>query len=99
MSINDSDIKKVARLARLSVDENGIDELATGLNKILSLVEQINHADTQGVKPMAHPFTGMTQPLREDKVTENIDRAALQQGAPSVEEGLFLVPKVLDDNA
>lgn len=98
MAISDTDIKQVARLARLKIDEQSVSQVASDLDKILVLFEQINQAETDGINPMAHPLTEMTQRLREDEVTENIDRAVFQTQAPSTEEGLYLVPKVIDDN-
>lgn len=99
MSISDADIKKVAHLARLSLSEEQIPEYAANISKILALVEQINEADTNGVKPMSHPMKGLTQRLRADEVTEDIDVQNFQAQAPATEDGLYLVPKVIEDKS
>jgi aspartyl-tRNA(Asn)/glutamyl-tRNA(Gln) amidotransferase subunit C len=98
MSFSDSDIKKVAHLAKLSIPENEMGDYADNISKILQLVDHINDVNTKGVKPMSHPMENLTQRLREDKVSEDIDRDTFQKGAPSTESGLYLVPKVIDDN-
>lgn len=99
MSLSDADIKKVAHLARLSLSETQIPEYAANISKILALVEQINEANTDGVKPMSHPMKGLTQRLRSDEVTEDIDRENFQAHAPATEDGLYLVPKVIEDKS
>ncbi len=96
MSFSDSDIKKVATLARLSINDSEISNYATNISKILGLVEQINDADTTNIKPMAHPMTELTQRVREDEVTEVVDRELFQKGAPAVDAGLYLVPQVIE---
>ena len=94
-TLEKSDVEKIAYLARLGIDEQDIPEYATNLTNILDMVEQLNSADTDDVQPMAHPMDGV-QRLREDMVTENDDRENLQQHAPEVESGLFLVPRVVE---
>ena len=72
-----------------------VDHYASQLSRILDLVSQLSQVDTTGVTPMAHPL-GMVQRLRPDAVTEPDRRDLYQAHAPSVEDGLFLVPKVIE---
>lgn len=95
MALTPDDVKSIAHLARLGVDDNKLDSYATEISNILGLVEQMNAVDTEGVEPMAHP-THAVQRLREDVVSESNQREQLQRGAPAVDRGLFLVPKVIE---
>lgn len=95
MSLERSDVEKIAHLARLAVSESELDAVASDLSNILDLVEQMNSANTQGVTPMAHPLH-MSQRLREDQVTESDRRDYYQSIAPATEEGLYLVPRVIE---
>lgn len=95
MSLDRSDVEKIAHLARMALDETQIEAYAKDLSNILTLVEQLESADTDQVEPMAHPLH-MAQRLREDRVTEEDRREANQAIAPSVEAGLYLVPKVIE---
>jgi len=95
MSLDRSDVEKIAHLARLSLEEAQIDAYALELSNILGLVEQLEGAETDNVEPMAHPLH-MAQRLRADEVTE-VDRRDVHQAiAPSVESGLYLVPRVIE---
>ncbi|AFJ02334.1 Aspartyl-tRNA(Asn) amidotransferase subunit C / Glutamyl-tRNA(Gln) amidotransferase subunit C [Methylophaga frappieri] len=95
MSLEKSDIEKIAHLARLAIDEERIPDYARDLNNILNLVEQLSAANTEGVVPMAHPLDAY-QRLREDTVTEVDQRDVFQAIAPKTEEGVYLVPKVIE---
>ena len=95
MEIHDEDIERVAFLARLRVNESEKPQYRRELSKILGFVEQINAVDTSNVEPMAHPLD-MVQRLRPDEVSESDRRAELQKSAPAVENGLYLVPKVIE---
>ena len=95
MAVDRSDIEKLADLARIEVTENTVDEVASSISDILTLVDQLQAVDTTGVAPMAHPLDAV-QRLRADQVTEENQRDALQANAPATEDGLFLVPKVID---
>jgi aspartyl-tRNA(Asn)/glutamyl-tRNA(Gln) amidotransferase subunit C len=89
------EIRRLGDLARL---ELGADELAAmqhELSGILALVDQMRAVDTQGVEPMSHPQAA-AQRLREDAVTEEDQRESFQSIAPQVEDGLYLVPKVIE---
>lgn len=90
-----SDIAKLAELARLEISDSHADEVATSITDVLALVDQLQAADTDGVIPMAHPLDA-TQRLRTDVVSEPNQREAFQKLAPAAEDGLFLVPKVIE---
>lgn len=95
MSLQKSDVEKIAHLARLAIDEADVPVYAENLSNILQLVEQMNSVNTENVTPMAHPLDE-NQRLRPDVVTESDQRELFQQNAPQVENGLFLVPKVIE---
>jgi aspartyl-tRNA(Asn)/glutamyl-tRNA(Gln) amidotransferase subunit C len=95
MSFVQSDVEKIAHLARLAVTDEEAQELTGDLSRILDLVAQMEQVDTSSVEPMAHPLN-MNQRLREDRVTEENNRELYQSVAPSTENGLYLVPKVIE---
>ncbi|MEE9358370.1 Asp-tRNA(Asn)/Glu-tRNA(Gln) amidotransferase subunit GatC [Candidatus Vondammii sp. HM_W22] len=95
MFLEKSDVENIAHLARLAVSEGELDSVASDLSNILDLVEQMNAVDTANVEPMSHPLY-MLQRLREDVVTETDQRDLFQSIAPETENGLYLVPKVLE---
>jgi len=95
MAVDRNDIEKIARLARISVDDASIDELTQRLGNILNLVDQLQSVDTQGIAPMANPHDAI-QRLRADEVTEQNMREAYLAIAPQTEAGLYLVPKVIE---
>ena len=95
MSLDAEEVRKIAHLARLAIDDDDIPDYARDLSGILDLVEQMNAADTRGVTPMAHPLDA-AQRLRPDVVTEDNRREHLQRHAPAVENGLYLVPRVIE---
>ena len=95
MSLGPDDVKNIAHLARLDIDENAIEDYASNLSSILDLVEQMNSVDTTDVLPMAHP-QDVAQRLRDDVVTEQNQREQFQKIAPHTEDGLYLVPKVIE---
>ena len=95
MSLTPEDVKKIAHLARLGIEEQAIAHYAQDLSNILDLVAQMNALDTDNVLPMAHPLD-QTQRLRADVVTETNQREAFKAIAPQTEAGLYLVPKVVD---
>jgi aspartyl-tRNA(Asn)/glutamyl-tRNA(Gln) amidotransferase subunit C len=95
MSLERSDVEKIAHLARLSVSDDELESVASDLSNILNLVEQMDQADTEGVEPMAHPLH-MVQRLREDAVTEQDQRELFQSISPLTEDGLYLVPRVIE---
>lgn len=95
MSLNRTDVEKIAHLARLAVSDAEADGYTKDLSGILELVEQMNSVDTDGVTPMAHPLH-MAQRLRPDEVREADQRELFQSIAPATEAGLYLVPKVIE---
>ena len=95
MSLTTNDVNKIAYLARLAISDQDIPRYAKNLSDILTFVEQMNSVNTTRVIPMAHPQE-MCQRLREDKVTERDQRDHYQSIAPQTEQGLYLVPKVIE---
>ncbi|AKV95151.1 MULTISPECIES: Asp-tRNA(Asn)/Glu-tRNA(Gln) amidotransferase subunit GatC [Marinobacter] len=95
MTISREDIEKVAVLARIRVDDEQVSALEKDLGNILDLVDQLGAADTDSVEPMAHPLNAV-QRLRADEVTETNQREAFQAIAPATENGLYLVPRVIE---
>ncbi len=95
MSLRKEDVEKIAHLARLKIVDNEIDGYARQLSNILDFVEQMNEVDTDGVEPMAHPQE-LAARLRPDQVTETDQREAFQNIAPTVENGFYLVPRVIE---
>ena len=95
MSLDACDIEKIAHLARLEIAPESIARYAADLSNILDLVAQMDAVDTTGVEPMAHPLH-MSQRLRPDRVSEQDQRELFQAVALLTEDGLYLVPKVID---
>ena len=95
MSLNDQTVNRIAHLARIAIKPEETARLTKEFNHVLALVDQLRAIDTQSVEPMAHPLD-MSQPLRQDKVTEPDVRASAQKIAPKTEAGLYLVPKVIE---
>ncbi|KMQ75677.1 Asp-tRNA(Asn)/Glu-tRNA(Gln) amidotransferase subunit GatC [Marinobacter subterrani] len=95
MTISRKDIEKVAVLARIRVDDEQVSALEKDLGNILDLVDQLGAADTDSVEPMAHPLNAV-QRLRADEMTETNQREAFQAIAPATENGLYLVPRVIE---
>lgn len=95
MTISRAEIEKVAYLARLRVTPEEIDALQTDLGNILALVGQLQSVDTSNVAPMAHPLDAC-QRLRADEITETDQREAFQKIAPATQDGLYLVPRVIE---
>ena len=89
------EVRRIAELARIEVPDAGVAALQQDLNGILGLVEQMRAVDTAGVEPMAHAVD-VTQRLRPDRVTETDEHVSFQSIAPQVEDGLYLVPKVIE---
>lgn len=94
--ITENDVKKVARLARLTLNENDIHRHTESLVNILAMVAHINDRNTDGITPMSSPFADTQLFLRDDEVTEPNKREAAMAIAPATESGLYLVPKVID---
>ncbi len=95
MSLDAEEVEKIAHLARIAVTADEVDALKSELSGILDLVERMSGLDTSDILPMAHPLD-MPQRLRPDVVTEENHREAYQAVAPAVENGLYLVPRVIE---
>ncbi len=95
MAFDRSEVEKVAQLARLHISDADADEVASRITDILALIDQMQSVDTESVEPLAHPLD-MTQRMRADQVTEENQREQLQTLAPQSEQGLYLVPKVIE---
>ena len=95
MSIALSDVETIAHLARLHLSDAEKQEAAKSMTNILNLIDQMQSVNTDNVEPLAHAFDAV-QRLRPDIVTEDNQRDALQKIAPETEQGLFLVPKVIE---
>lgn len=94
MSIEKQTIENLASLARIAIDDKQIDEVSQRLQSVLKLVDQLQAADTSSLA--GNEQSQQIQRLRDDEVTETDQRNELQAIAPETEEGLFLVPKVID---
>jgi aspartyl-tRNA(Asn)/glutamyl-tRNA(Gln) amidotransferase subunit C len=95
MSLTKEQVQHIAVLARLEIGQQEFDDVADKLSRIVDFVDQLQAAPTENVVPMAHPLD-QAQRLRADRVTETNQRDAIQQNAPSVQDGLYLVPKVIE---
>jgi len=102
MALNEKDVARIARLARIDLTAEQRERAQAELNGILGLIERLQSVDTSGVEPMAHPLSAhedVVLRLREDAVTETASearRAELMANAPASRDGLFLVPKVIE---
>lgn len=95
MSLRLDDVQRLALLARVSVDANEQQQVLAQLQSIFALIAQLQAVDTVGVEPMSHA-QDVVQRLRPDQVTESDQRQLFQSIAPQVEDGLYLVPKVIE---
>ena len=95
MSLTNQDVQKVARLARLAMDESEIETARAQLSGIFVLIAEMQAIDTRGIVPMSHA-QDLSQRLREDTVTETNQRELFQSIAPQVEAGLYLVPQAIE---
>ena len=94
MAFDSEAVRRLAHLARIGVDDEAAQSLGSELEHILEMVDQLREADVEGVVPMAHPLE-LTQRMRADEVTEAPERDRYQGNAPSVEGGVYMVPKVI----
>lgn len=95
MTISAADVERIAQLARIDVDAAQVEEMRAQLDAIFALINELLAIDTAGVVPMAHA-QDLTLPLRDDVVTETDRHELYQSVAPAVEDGLYLVPKVIE---
>ena len=95
MALDRTDVEKIARLARLSLEEKDIPDYVQNLSSILALVDRMNSVDTRDITPLAHPLDLQAR-LRSDDVIETNQRDHFQKNAPAVQGGYYLVPKVIE---
>ena len=95
MTVKVEDVLTIARLARLGINDSDASDYTRQLGSILDFVAQMNRVDTSGVEPLAHPLE-LEARLRDDVISEDIDRDTLQANAPQTEDGLYLVPQVIE---
>jgi aspartyl-tRNA(Asn)/glutamyl-tRNA(Gln) amidotransferase subunit C len=95
MSLSIDDVHRIAHLARIEITGSQAEATLAQLNDILAMIEKMRAVDTTGVEPMAHPLGG-AQRLREDAASEHVDREANMKNAPAQQDGLFLVPRVIE---
>lgn len=95
MKVTDTVIRDIAELAQLKVDDTEIEALIAGMQNILTLADQMASIDTEGIEPVSNPLDA-TQRLRPDEVTEGDQRQLFQSIAPATEDGLYLVPRVVE---
>jgi aspartyl-tRNA(Asn)/glutamyl-tRNA(Gln) amidotransferase subunit C len=96
MSLTRQDVEKIAHLARLSITEQEMPVYVSSLSSIVDFVDELARIETGSVEPMAHPLDGQHQRLRADLVTENDHHVEYQSNAPSVQAGLYVVPRVIE---
>jgi aspartyl-tRNA(Asn)/glutamyl-tRNA(Gln) amidotransferase subunit C len=99
MSLSDDQVRRLAHLARIGIRPEESAAAIDRLNRVLGLIDQLKAVDTAGIEPMAHPLDAQLpegQRLRPDEVTDKDQRKLYQSVAPAVQEGLYLVPKVLE---
>jgi len=99
MSLSDDQVRRIARLARIAVTPGEARQVEERLNRMLGLIDQLRAVDTAGIEPMAHPLDaqlGAGQRLRADQVVETDRHELYQSVAPATQDGLYLVPKVIE---
>ena len=95
MSVDQATVRRIARLARIRLDDADVPQMQDELNAILAFVEQLNEVDVDGVEPMTS-VTPMAMKMRRDVVTEGGAVASILANAPASEDGFFVVPKVVE---
>ena len=95
MKFDNDEIKKIAHLARININKNEADKVGDKLEGILGLIDQMTQVNTDGIEPMAHALD-ITQPLREDKVTEVDIRKKSLKLSNETHQSLFIVPRVIE---
>lgn len=99
MALTSNDVSRIALLARLELGEQEHSEMLSQLNEFFDIVERMRAVDTTGVAPLYTPLSAVQDAalrLREDAVTETVEREANQRSAPTIEAGLYLVPRVIE---
>src|SRR5678815_804079 len=95
MALTRDDVKRAARLARIAIDESEANQVLEQLGRIFGMIEEMRAVDVTGVEPMAHAQDVVLR-LRPDEVTEQDQRELFASVAPRVQDGLYLVPKVIE---
>jgi aspartyl-tRNA(Asn)/glutamyl-tRNA(Gln) amidotransferase subunit C len=95
MPLTSSDVRRIAHLARIEITEAETQQTLAQLNEIFKLIERLQSVNTAGIEPMSHPLGG-GQRLREDLASDKPDREANMKNAPAIQDGLFLVPRVIE---
>ena len=95
MPLTASDVERIAHLARIEITATEAEHTLEQLNGIFRLIEQLQSVDTAGIEPMSHPLGG-GQRLREDVAIDRAERDAIMKNAPASQDGLFLVPRVIE---
>ena len=95
MTLKSDDVRSIAHLARLHIEEDALDHYVDDLSSILDLVDEMNRVDSSGVLPLANPLDA-SQRLRADEVTEGDQRDKFQGNAPDVADGYYRVPRVIE---
>jgi aspartyl-tRNA(Asn)/glutamyl-tRNA(Gln) amidotransferase subunit C len=93
--VADIDIQHLTDLSQLELSSVERKAVGDDLARIIGMIDEMQAMDTDGVEPLAHPLDAR-QRLRADEITEQVDRALFQAGAPAVEDGLYLVPRVVE---
>jgi aspartyl-tRNA(Asn)/glutamyl-tRNA(Gln) amidotransferase subunit C len=93
--MSDINIRHLSALAQLKLSDDEAEAVAGDLARIIDMVDQMQAMATEGVKPLAHPLDSAAR-LRPDVISEAVDRNLYQQGAPETEDGLYLVPRVVE---
>ena len=100
MPLTLSDVLRIAQLSQLEIPEDQLQKNLDQSNDIFSLVEKMRAIDTTNVEPLSHPiaiyYENLSLRLRDDQITETDHHEAYQECAPTVENGLYLVPKVIE---
>ena len=99
MALTPADVSRIAHLARLALTQDEERAMLAQLNGFFGIVERMRQVDTSGVEPLYTPLSALGDvalPLRDDTVTEGDERERNQRSAPQVEDGLYLVPKVIE---
>ena len=95
MTINDKTLENLSNLSKIKIDDNLRDKLKEDLNLTMDMIDEINKVDCDQIEELSHPIKDNFN-LREDKVSEDINRESLQKTSNKIEDGFYLVPKVIE---
>ena len=95
MTINDKTLENLSKLSKIKIDDNLRDKLKEDLNLTMNMIDQINKSDCDQIEELSHPIKDNFN-LREDVVSEDINRESLQRTSNKTEDGFYLVPKVIE---